>query len=193
MLPTNVIYYGKDEPLPEQIALRAGPLSLVYENGDLRYIRLGEHEIVRRIYVAVRDRNWDTVLPVLSNLQIEAGDDTFRISYDADHSQGQIRFTWRATIAGDADGTIRFAMDGQALTTFLRNRIGFCLLHPGSCAGAAARIEHVDGTVETSQFPLYIAPQALIDGVTHPVYPFADMRAVSREVAPGVWATLRMD
>jgi hypothetical protein len=34
MLPTNALYYGKDEP-PQQIALRAGPLSLVYENGDL--------------------------------------------------------------------------------------------------------------------------------------------------------------
>ena len=191
MLPTNVIYYGKAERLPEQIALRAGPLSLVYENGDLRYIRLGQHEIIRRIYVAVRDRNWDTVLPALSNVQIEAGADAFRITYDADHRQGDLRYTWRATIAGDADGTIRFEMDGQAQTTFLRNRIGFCLLHPDTCAGAAARIEHVDGMVEASQFPRYIAPQAVIDGVIHPVYPFAEMRAVSHEAAPEVWAEVR--
>jgi hypothetical protein len=191
MLPTNVIYYGKAEPLPEQIALRAGPLSLVYENGDLRYIRLGQHEIVRRIYVAVRDRNWGTVLPVLSSVQIEAGDDTFHITYDADHQQGDLRFTWRATIAGEADGTIRFAIDGQAQTTFLRNRIGFCLLHPDTCAGAAARIEHVDGVIEAGQFPRYIAPQAVIDGAIHPVYPFAEMRAMSHEVAPGAWAEVR--
>jgi D-apionolactonase len=192
MLPTNVIYYGKAEPLPEQIALRAGILSLVYENGDLRYIRLGRHEVVRRIYVAVRDHNWDTVLPALSNVQIAAGADTFRITYDADHHQGDLRFTWRATIAGDANSTIRFAMDGQAQTTFLRNRIGFCLLHPDTCAGAAARIEHVDGMVEASQFPRYIAPQAVIDGAIHPAYPFAEMRAVSHEVAQGVWAEVRL-
>jgi hypothetical protein len=191
MLATNVLYYGKPEPPPEQIALRAGPLSLVYENGDLRYIRLGQHEIVRRIYVAVRDRNWGTVLPVLSNVEIEAGDETFRITYDADHHQGELRFTWRATIAGEADGSIRFAMDGQARTTFLRNRIGFCLLHPDSCAGTAARIEHVDGVVEASRFPRYIAPQAVVDGVIHPAYPFADMAALSHEAAPGVWAEVR--
>ena len=33
-LPKQVLYYGKDEPLPEQRHLRAGPLALVYEAGD---------------------------------------------------------------------------------------------------------------------------------------------------------------
>ncbi len=61
MLPKAVLYYGKDEPLPEQVPLRAGPLTLSYEAGDLRYIKLGEHEILRRIYVAIRDRNWGTI------------------------------------------------------------------------------------------------------------------------------------
>ena len=40
-LPFRVLYYGKDEPLPEQTQLRAGPLSMIFEAGDLRYIRLG--------------------------------------------------------------------------------------------------------------------------------------------------------
>ncbi len=55
ILPRNVIYYGSDEPQPEQVSLRAGPLSTILEAGDLRYIRLGHTEIVRRIYVALRD------------------------------------------------------------------------------------------------------------------------------------------
>ena len=38
MLPQNVLYYGKEDPLPEQKELRAGPLSLIYEAGDLRYV-----------------------------------------------------------------------------------------------------------------------------------------------------------
>ena len=85
-------------------------------------------------------------------------------------------------------------MDGVARSTFLRNRIGFCVLHPiHECAGAACRIEHVDGTVETTRFPQYIAPQALVDGIIHPVYPFADLRAMAHEVQPGVWADLRFE
>ena len=51
-LSKNVQYYGKDEPLPEQINLKAGPLNLFYEAGDLRYIKYGDKEIIRRIYVA---------------------------------------------------------------------------------------------------------------------------------------------
>ena len=70
-LPLRVLHYGKDEPLPEGTQLRAGPLSMIFEAGDLRYIRFGNHEILRRVYVAVRDHNWDTTLPQLSNVQIE--------------------------------------------------------------------------------------------------------------------------
>jgi D-apionolactonase len=193
-LPKNVLYYGVDAPLPEQIALRAGALSLIYENGDLRYIRLGQREVLRRVYVALRDNNWGTVPPVLSHVQIAQADDAFQISYEVENRQGEIDFCWRGSITGDARGTIRFTMSGEARSTFLRNRIGFCILHPSDeCAGAPCRIEHVDGTIETTRFPHYIAPQALVDGIIHPVYPFADMRAISHEIQPGVWAEVRCE
>ena len=136
MLPKNVLYYGKDEPLPEQVTLRAGPLSLVYEDGDLRYIRLGEHEILRQVYVAIRDRNWGTVLPVISNVQMDIADDSFQISYDVENKEGDIDFFWKGMITGDAQGTVTFTMDGVARSTFLRCRVGFCILHPMELAGA---------------------------------------------------------
>ena len=43
---TNILRYGKETPLPEQIPLRAGMLTMVYEDGDLRSIKYGEHEMV---------------------------------------------------------------------------------------------------------------------------------------------------
>jgi hypothetical protein len=190
MLPKNVLYYGKDEPLPEQVELRAGPLSLVYEESDVRYIKLGDHEILRRIYVAIRDRNWGTVLPVLSNLQMDIGDDSFRISYDVENKEGDIDFFWKGTITGDAQGTISFTMDGVARSNFLRARIGFCILHPMECAGVTCRIEHVDGAVEECDFPQYIAPQFVIEGEVKPVHPFNEMRAMSYQVMPGLWAEI---
>jgi hypothetical protein len=193
MFPKWVHYYGKDEPPPERIALRAGPLSLIYEHGDLRYIRLGEREVVRRIYVAVRDRNWGTVPPILSNVQIFDQGDSFQITYDVTHQQDEIDFVWRGEISSHTNGTIHFAMDGAARSTFLRNRIGFCVLHPPVCAGTRAQIKHVDGTIEEAQFPRQIAPQHIIDGVIQPVHPFSDMRAVAHEVASGVWVTLRLE
>lgn len=188
MLPKSVLYYGKDEPLPERIPLRAGPLTLVYEAGDLRYITLGKHEVIRRIYVAIRDHNWDTILPALTNVQMEIGEHAFRITYDVENRRGNIDFRWQGVITGAADGMIRFSMNGQAHSAFLRNRIGFCVLHPMSSAGAPARIQHVDGTVDECPFPTHIAPQLVVDGLIKPVHPFAEMAALAHEVTPGVWA-----
>jgi hypothetical protein len=181
-LPKNVLYYGTEAALPEQVELQAGPLSVLFEDGGLRYIRFGDREVVRRIYVAVRDRNWGTVLPLLSNLKIERTADTFQITYDCQHQQGGIDFFWNATIRGEANGSIRFVMDGEARTTFQRNRIGFCVLHPiRECAGMPCRVEKVNGAVEKAMFPKRISAHQ----------PFKDIRAVSHEVVPGLEAEVR--
>ncbi len=191
MLSINVLRYASEAPLREQRTLRAGPLRLIYEGGDLRYITLGEHEVVRRIYVAVRDRNWSTVPTQFLNERVEANDDSFRITYDGINQQGEIAFAWRGEIAGERDGTIRFSMDGEARTTFLRNRIGFCVLHSAASAGAKCRIAHVDGTTDESEFPRFIAPQLIENGRVQPYYPFAEMRALAHQIVPGAWAEIR--
>lgn len=181
-LPKRLLYYGIDEPLPEQIPLRAGPLSLVYEAGDLRYIRLGEREILRRVYVAIRDRNWGTVPPRLTNLRKEILPDSFRITYDVANQQGEIDFLWKATITGDRSGNLIFTMEGEARSTFHKNRIGFCVLHPiRECAGQPCSVEHTDGKVTSGVFPLYISPNQ----------PFLDIRSISHEVTPGLTAEVR--
>jgi len=184
MFPKNVLYYGKEEALPEQRVLWAGPLTIVYEEGDLRYIRYGDQEILRRVYVAVRDRNWGTVLPRLGNVQIEASSDSFRIQYDVENKEDEINFFWKGTIEGDTQGTITFTMDGVARSTFMRNRIGFCVLHPiKECAGRPCVVEKVDGSQEHGIFPLYVSPHQ----------PFMNMRAIKHEVLPGLWAEVRFE
>ena len=192
-LPLSVLYYGVDHSLPAQTALRAGPLSLVYEAGDLRYIRLGDQELLRRVYVAVRDHNWDTAPAVLSDVIMDIAADHFRIGYTATNRLRDIDFVWRGEIVGSADGTVRFRMDGEARTSFRRNRIGFCVLHPMQCAGRPARITHVDGSQEDAAFPMTIAPQRVANGQIHPVYPFAEMQALAHEVTPGLWAEVRFE
>jgi D-apionolactonase len=181
-LPKNVLYYGTETALPEQVELQAGPLSVLFEDGDLRYIRFGDREVLRRIYAAVRDRNWGTVPARLSNLKIERTTDSFQITYNCQHQQGGINFFWKAAIRGDANGSIRFTMDGEAQSTFQRNRIGFCVLHPiRECAGIPCRVEKVNGSVERTMFPKRISPHQ----------PFKDIGAVSHEVVPGLEAEVR--
>ena len=80
VLTKNVIYHGREEPLPQRVALQAGPVSLFYEDGNLRYLRLGSREIIRRIYVAVRDQNWGSVPAKLSNVDVVNRPDSFRLA-----------------------------------------------------------------------------------------------------------------
>ena len=97
--------------------------------------------------------------------------------------QAEIDFQWRGEITGTADGTVDYRMEGIARSTFLRNRIGFCVLHPsGACAGAVCTIEHVDGSSRQTAFPQDISPSQ----------PFFDVRAISHQVLPGLIARVLM-
>ena len=183
MLSVNVWRHGNDQGLSARQGLRAGPLSVVFEQGELRSISLGEREVIDRIYAAVRDRNWETVPPVISGLQVDAGQDSFRVTFDVDCTLRKIHFQWKGAITGEANGTIVFSMKGVAHSTFLKNRIGFCILHPDSCAGVACVLAHPDGSEERLVFPKSISPHQ----------PFLDLCGISHEVLPGVWAELRFD
>ena len=189
LLPTRVFYYGTDAALPERVPLRAGPLSLIYEAGDLRTVKWGEYEVLRRVYVAVRDRNWGTVAPVITNMAMDIDQDHFTITFDVANQEGPINFAWQGTITGSSDGVLTYTLDGIARSTFLRNRIGFCILHPAECAGAPCRIEHVVSehmalAREEAALPVLIRPD-------QPLRPFEEMGALAHEVTPGVWANLR--
>lgn len=181
-----MLLHGSPEPPPARLTLRAGPLTLEFEPdlAFLRYIRLGREEVLRGLYCAVRERDWNTVLPQVSNLQVEQGEGSFRLAFDVACTQGEIDFRWRGTVTGDAAGTLVYRMEGEALTTFHTARIGFCVLHPDrECAGKPCLVEHTDGTREHGAFPDAISPHQ----------PFFDIRALSHEVGPGVTAEVRME
>ncbi len=161
------------EPSPsDRIRLAAGPVSAVFEDGFLRYIRLGTVEIVRGLYSAVRDHNWDTIPGRIRDFRMERGDDSFALRYVSEHRREGILFSWTAEITGAPDGTITYSMDGTVLSTFRKNRIGFCLLHPMSLAGLPCRVTHSDNSREDGSFPSLISPHQ----------PFLDMRRIEYEV-----------
>lgn len=182
-LSKRILQYGSDEPLPAVVPLQAGPLSMIFEGGDLRTIRLGDREVIRRLYVAVRDQNWDTILPIMTDLEIEQTAASFRITYRCVHQQDEVDFIWRGLITGEATGRITFRMDGRANSTFRRNRIGFCLLHPADCAGQPYLAHLVDGQEQTGRFPEAIAPHQ----------PVQELAALSHEIQPGIWARVEFD
>ncbi len=173
-----VLLSGRPLLPPEPLELHAGPLSVRYENGSIRHVRLGDVEVVRRVYPALRDPNWGTVEPVIHDETIEDNPGSFQIHYRADYRQADIHFTARYSISGSAAG-IRFAMAGRAITSFKANRIGFCILHPvEECAGKACVVTHPDGSATGGAFPLTISPHQ----------PFKNIRSMKWQPAAGLEA-----
>jgi hypothetical protein len=76
----------------DPLHLAAGPLRMVFdpELAFLRHVRMGDHEIVRGIYAAVRDRNWDTVPFVIDDLAVEQASERFAISFLARHRRDDV-------------------------------------------------------------------------------------------------------
>ena len=138
--------------------LHAGPLTAGYENGFLRRISYGENEVLRMIYFALRDHNWNTFPHVIEREDISHDDAGFRIRYESFNASGGVTFMeWKATIEGRADGTIIFEIHGTATEDFQKNRAGFCVLHPLHLTGERATIRHPDQTTTTAPFPTTVS------------------------------------
>jgi hypothetical protein len=151
------------------VKLKAGSLSMIYENGNLRYISAGNCELIRMIYSAVRDREWLTIEPVITDEEIETYADSFRIQYTCRYQSGNIDFLTGYSIEGFADNKVVFSFEGEALNTFEKSRIGFCVLHPAEYfSGKQCIIVHSDGSEEPLTFPVYISPDT----------PFIDIRSM---------------
>ena len=188
MSPTaSELLHGGVDPLPERVPLVAGPISVVYEAGDLRSIRLNGVDVINRIYGAIRDDTWATVPGRISELVMEASPDSFRISYLSEHVAGPVDFAWRAEIAGTSGGEISFVFAGEARSAFARNRIGLCILHPlATCAGRDATVRLPDGTVRPARFPIDVS-------IEQPVVGFEEFVGLRWPVAADVDADLSLE
>ena len=165
------MWYGRDEPPPEIVGLKAGPLDVELQEGDLRCIRCSGQELIRRIYVAIRDVNWNTIPPQMSHLSIQAAEDYFHLEFDAFHEAGPLAFRWHASLYGKPDGIIEYTMDGAAETAFRYCRIGFCVLHPvAGIAGSPYRALTPGGPIAGVLSEL-IEPQRMENGLETPIFP----------------------
>jgi len=169
----------------EPIALRAGPVTMVFDadNVFLRYIRVGSHELLRGINAPIRNQSWATVAPKVSELQVENHGDHFKVTFEVLCAEREIDFRWNGTIMGTDKGVVEFTFDGEAHSTFQRNRIGFCVLHGPSAAGQPTLIETADGETSEGRFPRFISPHQTA----------RNLRAITHEVAPGLHARVEFE
>ena len=168
---TYQAWYGVDRPPLTTYELNAGPLTMLLDGIDLRYVRSGSLEIVRRVYVAVRDQNWNTIAGQYTITSIAQQQDRFDVEFDVEHKNHDLDFTWHGHIIGDPDGQIRYEMDGLARSNFRYNRIGLCILHPfKESLGRPYRAQTPRGEV-SGYLPDLIGPQGFEDGVYVPLFP----------------------
>jgi hypothetical protein len=179
--PTSIVLLGTEEPDETGRVLRAGPLSVEFQNGQLRWIRVGGHEVLRAIAFIVRDEVWGTYSVDISGLTIEEHADGFAVRYQGRCADGAL--VYDAAIQGSA-GELVFAAQVKVTRDFCTNRTGFVILHPlEGCAGYPVEVEHVDGSTEAAKFPSRISPYQ----------PFFDIRSLKHEFAPGAFVTVRLE
>ncbi len=172
---------GTREEAPESITLIAGELTVDFVAGGLRTLRYEGHEVLRAIAYVVRDSNWGTYNPEISDCSIQTSEGAFTVTYRArcvSAEPSQI-LQYQARITGNAQGNLIFEVLAEPLTAFLTARCGFAVLHPiNGIAGQRATIEHVDGSQEEATFPELILP----------AQPFKNIRAIHHWVTPVITA-----
>jgi hypothetical protein len=174
-------------PSPPRL-LRAGRLTAVLDGVDLRFIRWGDVEIARRIYVGVRALDWSTVLPDVLEVEVDERNDEFRVQSRCRHVEDSIGFIWKGSMVGTSDGVLTYEMDGEAETDFEYAKVGICIHHPLTTVGRPYYGETPAGAV-AGHFDAAIAPQIHVGEVDLPIFPpvlsltIAQTDAVSFEVS----------
>ena len=176
---------GTEQPdIPGRV-LRAGPLTVELDNGQIRYLQVNGVEVLRGITFLVRDENWGTYIPELSDLEVSQRADGFSVSYHGVCRRGGQQIGFDIDIEGRADGSLEFNGTAIPQTDFLTARTGFVVLHPlkgvvgKEVRSRARRRPHA----RRLEFPERIDP----------MQPFLNIRSLTHEVLPGVRASVRME
>lgn len=97
--------------------LTAGPVRMTLVDGELRYLYLGDREIVRRLYFCVRFHDkWDTARNEITRCDVAEKDGGFVVDLAARAVTGPVNYGWSARISGTPDGAVSFATSGAAIT-----------------------------------------------------------------------------
>jgi len=160
----DLALYGAPRKASRVEALEAGPVRLTFADGELRRLCVGGKEIIRRIYVSVRDTRWDTVEPEITHLDVQRSRGGFTIRLDALCRGKGIDFSWHGDITGTPDGRVTFRVRGAANADCRANRFGMCVLYGAdSLAGRAYEVRDAEGGARTAAFPDLLAPVILQD------------------------------
>ena len=164
--------------------LHAGPITVKLEDGELRYLYVGQKEIVRRVYFAVRDGQWKTAMPKFTSMTVDDQGDHFVVALSAACKMDKVDYQWQGVISGSADGKITFEATGIPNADFASNRIGLCVLFgaPSLKGQAFETLDEGKKLLKKAEFPQLVLDHLVAERFQTLHYTTADGMAVSCSV-----------
>jgi len=180
---TEALVWGPEGPPPAAERIKIGRVEAELDGADLRWVTVDGIEIVRRLYVAVRDHNWDTIPPSVLERKVVMSNDHVDIRLRVGHV-GTVHFEWHGEISVAESGEITFEIRGSHLKQQRYNRVGIVVHHPPErMSGCSYSLSGPAGPAE-GVLPHMIGPQAIVNGRPAPLIPtFERLELHDREVA----------
>lgn len=183
-LTLNQTLYGTAQAPQSLKKITTGPLSFMWEGGNIRYVRFHGVEVLRAISFLVRDTKWGTYAPQLNGLKIKRYAKKVSISYQAVCSGEEGSFEYQAKIEGTANGKLLFSATGSSAKDFPTNRVGFVVLHPlEGVVGKQVMLEHTDSQKSKLKMPQQISADQ----------PAFNLRAIAHSPVPGLKVSVEMN
>ena len=132
-------------------------------------------EILRRIFVTVRDRLWQEIAPTRWDSEIDEARRT--ITMAARHTNDQVDFEWRGTFYISEDRReLGFEFTGKVLRDMEVCRLGLVVLHPVQSL-VGARVTAISAQVEQRlTVASMISPQATVNDIPRAMTePFSEL------------------
>ena len=136
-------------------------------------------EILRQIFVSVRDRHWREISPTEWNCSVHEA--RREIGIVARHVSELVDFAWAGTLEVNPNGrTLRFSFEGKAKRPMEICRLGLIVLHPVDATRGAQMSTRGPEGAQSVIVSEMIAPQPIVDGYPRAMTPPFDSLTLAR-------------
>jgi D-apionolactonase len=168
---------------PRLSNLHSGALTALVHDGFIRNIRYNGREVLRGIYLTIRDEMWNEVHPVYTESHVVQENHYCSVEVRLGYDSPSVGVECLVTIEAQDEGTLSYRFTAKATRECKTNRLGLCILHGSELAGYPIRVEHTNGQATQGTFPDYISAHQ----------PFTDISGLSWMPTDGLEAELRLD
>ena len=89
--------------LSRALELVAGRWSAVLDGTVVHSVRAGETEVAQRVYIAVRDADWNTIPGEIQIVDVSRRREFVEVGLEVRHRLGDIDLSWHGTVTLDDD------------------------------------------------------------------------------------------